>query len=133
METPDLDRAGLRSFGFTSSLIIILLFGAIIPYLLSREIPTWPWVAGAILGIWAIVAPEWLNPVYRTWMKFGHLMNLINTNIILGILFYGIILPVGLLMKLLGKDPMHRKFDHKISSYRINSQKEERDNVKRPY
>ncbi len=132
-EAPAPDRSGLRKFGLISSLILVLLFGLLIPWLLSREIPVWPWLAAATLSAWAVVAPEKLGAVYHIWMKFGYFMNMLNTNIILGILFYGIILPAGLLMRLLGKDPMQRKLDSKLVTYRVNSQKEEREDAERPY
>ena len=44
-------------------------------------------------------------------MKFGNVMNWINTRLILGVMFYGIFLPIGLCMRLFGKDPMQRTLD----------------------
>jgi hypothetical protein len=67
------------------------------------------------------------------WMKFGHVMNWINTRIILGLLFYGIFLPIGALMRLFGYDPMHRKLDSGQTSYRVTSENDDKNNVERPY
>lgn len=86
-----------------------------------------------MLTTWALLAPRSLKPVYGLWMKFGLLMNWINTRLILGIVFYGMILPIGMLMRLAGKDPMHRNLDSNADSYRVESQNESRDNVERPY
>ncbi len=86
-----------------------------------------------MLTTWALLAPRSLKPVYGLWMKFGLLMNWINTRLILGIVFYGMILPIGMPMRLAGKDPMHRNLDSNTDSYRVESQNESRDNVERPY
>ena len=83
--------------------------------------------------MWALLAPTTLKPVYIGWMKFGNVMNWINTRIILGILFYGIFLPIGIVMRVFGKDPMQRKLDRELSSYRVQSQNNEKSNVERPY
>jgi len=52
-------------------------------------------------------------------MAVGHALGWINTRIILGILFFVLFSPIGITMKLFGKDPMARKFDKKKESYRI--------------
>ena len=128
-----LDARGYRNFGLTTGAIVIGLFGLLIPWLFSFNYPTWPWMLGGGLGAWALVAPTTLRPVYTGWMKFGHLMNWINTRLILGILFYGIFLPIGALMRLFGNDPMHRKLDTTLPSYRVKSHREPKENVERPY
>ena len=131
--TQTLDRAGYRKFGLTTGAIVTALFGLLIPWLFGLHYPTWPWILGGTLGLWALVAPGTLQPVYVGWMKFGHVMNWINTRLILGILFYGIFLPFGMIMRLLGKDPMHRKLDEAVSTYRVKSHNDSRESVERPF
>ena len=128
-----LDKAGYRKFGLVTSAIILGLFGLAIPLLFSLHIPRWPWIMAGVLGSWALLAPATLKPVYFAWMKFGNMMNWINTRLILGILFYVIFMPIGLIMRIMGKDPMHRKLDSDASSYRIESTNDARDNVEHPY
>ena len=77
--------------------------------------------------------PAALRPVYTTWMKIGHGIGWVNTRIILGVLFYVIVLPMGLIMRLFGKDPMARKRDESASSYRIESVSEAKDRLEKPY
>ena len=128
-----LDSKGYRKFGLTTGAIVIGLFGLLIPWLFSLNYVKWPWILGGVLGLWALLAPSTLKPVYVGWMKFGNVMNWINTRIILGILFYGIFLPIGALMRLFGYDPMHRKLDSGLSSYRVTSENDDKNNVERPY
>jgi len=128
-----LDSKGYRKFGLTTGAIVIGLFGLLIPWLFGLNYVKWPWILGGVLILWALLAPSTLKPVYVGWMKFGNVMNWINTRIILGILFYGIFLPIGVVMRLFGNDPMHRKLDSSTSSYRVVSEKHGKDNVEHPY
>jgi len=132
-EIQTLDKRGYRKFGLTTGAIIIGLFGLLIPWLFNLNYVKWPWILGGVLLLWALLLPATLKPVYIGWMKFGNVMNWINTRIILGILFYGIFLPIGVIMRLFGKDPMHRKPDSGLSSYRVTSEHDDKNNVERPY
>ncbi len=130
---PDLDRAGLRSFGLTTGAILAALFGLFFPWLLGNTIPLWPWVMCGTLVVWALIAPASLRPVYRVWMRFGLLMNRITTPIILSLVFYIVITPIAFIRRLLGKDSMARRLDKDIPSYRVKSRKASKDNLERPF
>ncbi|MFQ5644540.1 MAG: SxtJ family membrane protein [Thiogranum sp.] len=80
-----------------------------------------------------LLAPATLKPVYASWMKFDNVMNWISVRIIPGILFYAIFLLIGIIMRLFGKNPMQRKPDSALSSYRVNSENNDKSNVERPY
>jgi hypothetical protein len=64
-----------------------------------------------ILLILPLIAfsPLTLRPVFRLWLKVAHIIGKINTQILLTVIFVLIFVPAGLLMRLLGKDPMKRK------------------------
>ena len=128
-----LDASGYRKFGITTGIIVGLLFGLLLPWIFDFNYPLWPWVITAVLIGLAIIFPVALQPVYIIWMKFGLMMNWINTRLILGILFYLMFLPIGLVMRLFGKDPMQRKLDKNLASYRVISEDDDKDNVERPY
>ena len=128
-----LDAAGYRKFGLTTGAIVAVLFGLLLPWLFDFGYPVWPWILFAAFALVALVYPLALQPVYLGWMRFGLVMNWINTRLILGILFYGIFLPVGLFFKLIGRDTMHRKFDNKLSSYRKAGQADDANNMEHPY
>jgi len=117
-DIPELDAKGLRKFGLTTGAIVAVLFGALIPWAFGLHYPKWPWVLAGVLGLWALAAPATLNPVYRGWMRFGLLINAVMSRVVLGILFYLVILPTALLMRLAGKDPMRRRFEPDAPSYR---------------
>ena len=129
-EIPVLDRKGLREFGLVTGGIVIGLFGVVLPWLLGLSYPLWPWIVGGGLGVWALTAP---GPVYRLWMRFGLIMSRITTPLILGIVFFLVFAPVALVLKVLRRDPMARRFDEQLTSYRVVSRKPPKDHLKRPF
>ena len=134
MEIPELDNAGLRKFGLMTGAIIVALFGLFFPWILDKPtLPIWPWIIAAVLWLPAVFFPAILNPVYINWMKIGQVLGWINTRIILGILFYVMIFPIGIVMRLFGKDPMARKKDESATSYRVQSVSEAKDRMEKPY
>lgn len=131
-EIPELDRKGLREFGLVTGGIVAGLFGLFFPWLLERSIPLWPWIVFGVLGVWGLVAPLSLRPVYRGWMRFGLMLSKVTTPLIMGIVFFVVITPVALILKIVGNDPMARKFDDS-ESYRVPTKKAPTENLEKPY
>jgi hypothetical protein len=127
------DRTQLRHFGLIMAGMIALVFGLGIPWLRDYAAPWWVW---AIAGAFAIVGlgfPAMLAAVYKVWMKLGAVLGWINSRIILGVVYYAIILPMGIFMRAFGKDPMARKLDKAMTTYRKPSQKAAREQLERPF
>lgn len=133
MQKARITLAELRSFGFIFAGLVALLFGLLLPWIFDRNWPGWPWYVGGVVGSLALVAPVILYPLYRVWMAFGLVMGWINTRLILGLLFFVVMLPIGLIMKVLAKDPMRRRIDPEATSYRIIRTAPERDHMEKPY
>jgi hypothetical protein len=131
-EIKDLDRKGLREFGLTTGGIVAVLFGLFFPWVLERPIPRWPWVIAGVLIAWGLVAPMSLQPVYRGWMKFGLLLSKITTPIIMGIVFYLVVTPMGIVRRMTGNDSLARRFDAS-ASYRVPSPKPPAKNLEKPF
>ncbi len=130
---PDLDRSGLRRFGVTTGAIVGVLFGAILPWSFGLNYPLWPWGVFLALGSWGLLHPASLGPVYRGWMRFGLVISRVTTPLIMGTVFYVVVVPFGLAMRLFGKDPMRRKLDANATSYRVASARSSRENLERPF
>ncbi len=81
----------------------------------------WPWLGGISLlfGALGLVLPSLLAPLNKLWFLFGLLLHKVMTPLIMGILFYGLITPVGLLMRLAGKDPMRLNSEAEATTYWI--------------
>ena len=133
-EIEQLDKQGLRKFGVITGAIVVGLFGLLLPWLLGINWPLWPWYLAGALWVLAIVIPVALNPIYHVWMRFGLILGWINTRIILGLVFYILFTPYALILKVLGKDPMSRKLDASINSYRVPSNNHHaREHMGRPF
>lgn len=130
---PELDRSGLRQFGFTTGAILVAIFGLLIPWLLDIGWPVWPWIIASPLWALAVIYPAWLRPIYRGWMRFGLLASKVTTPIILGIVFYLAITPISFLLRLGAKDPMRRTFEPDTKSYRVASHELATDRLEKPF
>ena len=81
----------------------------------------WPWTAGlaAAFLIAALLRPAALNPLNRVWLKFGLLLHRIVSPVIMALLFYGTVLPTGLVMRAMGRDLLRLKREPDAESYWI--------------
>ena len=123
----------MRKFGFTMGAVISILFGLLLPWLFEHDYPLWPWIAAGVFWLAAAAVPASLSPVYSAWMRIGHALGWINTRIILGLMFYTVFFLASILMKLLGKDPMSRKIDTTLDSYRVRSEERAREHLEKPF
>jgi hypothetical protein len=105
----------VRKFGLLFALICTLVAG----YSFYKSGTAWPYFAGGAVFflLTGLFVHAVLRPIYIGWMKFAFVLAWINTRILLGIFFYGIITPTGLLMRLFGKDLLDKKIDRSASSY----------------
>jgi hypothetical protein len=127
------DKQELRKFGLIFAGMFILFFALLLPWIWDKPSPSWAWVVAAVFIAAALLVPMALGPVYRLWMKIGHVLGWINTRIILGLIFFVIFTPVALLFKVLGKDALKQRLDASASSYRIVSEQPPRDRMEKPY
>lgn len=104
-----------RSFGwtFTGFFILAGAFG------LWRSGPalSWLFALAALFALVTLTRAQWLAPLNRAWMKFGALMNSIVSPVVLGVIYFGVFTPTGLVMRLIGRDAMCRRFDPAAPSY----------------
>lgn len=113
-------------------LIWVLIFSAIALYPLVKldSIPSfvqvfehlrhWALYTAAFFLMTAIIYPRLLGWFYRVWVAFGELVGAIISRIILFLLFYLLFTPVALVLRVLGKDLLHKKLDKKAPSYWID-------------
>ena len=137
-------RGELKKFGLIFGSFFGLVFGLAIPLLRHRGAlgmpfsesgnwPAWPWLICAGVISWALLHPRSLTLLHRPWMKFARLAQWVNTRLIMLLLFYCMILPIGLIRRLLGKDSMRRKFDDQLQSYRIEQAPRDKEHMEKPY
>jgi hypothetical protein len=127
------DRKPLRSFGLVFAAGLIVMFGLLLPWLAGRPWPLWPWIVAAMFAFLALVYPPALRPLNALWLKIGQILGWINTWIILGVVYFAVFLPAGMLLRLLHRDPMRRRFDASAISYRVPSESSPSKQMERPF
>ena len=100
-----------RSFGIV--FFIVFLIVAIYPLLNDNSIRLWSLVIGIIFLILGVINSKVLTPFNILWMKFGLLLGKIVSPIILGFVFFGVVTPISIIMKLFAKDSLNLKRNKK--------------------
>ena len=121
-----------RNFGLLFGALIPGVLGILLPILQERSVPLEPFIVGLGFLAFALLVPHYLKPVYEAWMQLGDYLGWFNTRVLLGIIFYGVIFPTGLL-KRLWSDPLSRQFESKIKTYRVNSTIQPPKQMEHPY
>jgi hypothetical protein len=78
----------------------------------------WALVPAALLVVPAAVYPALLKYPYRGWMVVGHALGWFNTRVILTLFYYVVLTPMGMVLRLTGRDPMRRRYEPEAPSYR---------------
>lgn len=125
-------RTELRNFGLVFGAMFGLLFG-VLPFVRGHHPPVWPFVLCAVAWIFALLVPAALGPVHAGWTRLGLVLGWVNTRIVLSLIFFLLIVPVGLVMRLLGRDKLGRRFDAGLESYRVKSQGRSAESMEKPY
>src|SRR5207249_2681334 len=115
------DKKQLRHFGLLVGGIFALI--GLWPVLFRTEGPRlWALALAVLLVVPALVLPRSLTHVHRAWMAAGEALGWINTRILLSVIFYGLVTPMGIVMRRFGRDPMQRRFEPDVATYRVPKQ-----------
>jgi len=113
----DIEGSSDRSFGVVFAVVFLLIAGW--PLWHGEGLRWWAAGVAAAFALIAAVRPALLARLNRQWMKLGLLLGKVVSPIALGLLFYGGITPIGVVLRLAGKDPLRLKFDRGADSYWI--------------
>ena len=125
-------RQQLRHFGLLLGALLPLFFSVLLPALHRQPPPLWPAVIGITLALTGLLAPQTLRLPYRGWMALGHVLGLVNSHLILGLVYVLVMQPIALVMRALGHDPLRKRWDAKRTSYREETQGR-RTNLRQPF
>jgi hypothetical protein len=106
-----------RAFG----VVFAVVFGLVGAWPLMQSSPPRWWALGLAVAfaLVAAIRPKLLAGMNRWWIKLGVLLGRVVSPIALGILFYVVLVPIGILMRITGKDPLRLKRDAGAQSYWI--------------
>ena len=100
-----------RSFGIVFFIVFLLI--AIYPLLKANDLRTWSLVISFIFLILGLINSKILTPLNRLWFKFGLLLGKFISPLIMGIIFFIVVTPIGIIMRLLKKDLLNLKYNKK--------------------
>ena len=120
--TTQINKSSNRSFGLVFFIVFLLI--GIYPLLKEGDLRLWSIAISLIFLILGILDSRFLSPLNKLWFKFGILLGKIISPIIMAIIFFLVVTPTGIIMRLLGKDLLNLRFN-KHKSYWI-----EKDNLK---
>ena len=106
-----------RSFGLLFAGVFTVV--GLLPLWGSGSPRLWALAVAAGFAALALALPRVLAPVTRAWLAFGDLLHRLVSPVALGVIYFGTVVPTGLLMRLFGKDPLRLRFDPKARSYWI--------------
>tara|TARA_B100002051_G_C16604870_1_gene570023 strand:+ start:440 stop:817 length:378 start_codon:yes stop_codon:yes gene_type:complete len=109
-----------RSFGVLFCIVFALI--AAWPVIQDGQVRIWPIPISFIFLVLGLLNSKLLSPLNLAWIKFGELLGRIVAPIVMAIVYFLIITPIGLFMRLIGKDLLNTKFS-KDNSYWIKRQK----------
>jgi hypothetical protein len=102
-----------RSFGIVFFFVFLLI--AVYPLIKNQDIRLWSLTVSVVFLTLGIFNSKILNPLNKLWFKFGIFLGKIVSPLIMGIIFFLVVTPIGLLMRLLGKDLLNLKFNNNKS------------------
>ena len=115
----DTSSKEIRKFG----LVIAIAMGVIGSFVYVKfgnfDVVGWLWGIGLLFLILGFILPSVLRPVYRIWMLLAYFIGGIISRVILTVLFYVVLTPTGLVLRLFGKDVLDQRFEKDRESYWI--------------
>ena len=109
----DVKISSNRSFGIVFFVVFLII--AIYPLTHSGDVRLWSVIISIIFLVLGLLNSKILTPLNKLWFKFGIFLGKIISPIIMGIIFFLVVTPIGLLMRLLGKDLINLKYNNNKS------------------
>lgn len=112
-----------RSFGIVFAAVFIII--AFWPTLFhDGAIRLWAITIAVVFAALGIFTPRLLKPVNRIWFHFGNLLGKIVAPIVMGLIFFVTVTPIGLIRRVFVKDPLNEEFDPEAQTYWITKEKD---------
>ena len=113
MKNTEIKIGSNKSFGIVFFIVFLLI--AIYPLINNGELRIWSLIIAIIFLILGLINSKVLTPLNKLWFKFGLLLGKVVSPLIMGIIFFLVVTPTALLMRIIGKDLLSLKFNNKKS------------------
>ena len=109
----DIKTSSNRSFGIVFFVVFLII--SLYPIINNESIRIWSLIISLIFLILGIINSSLLSPLNKLWFKFGIFLGKIISPVIMGIIFFLVVTPIGLIMRLIGKDVLNLKYNNSKS------------------
>lgn len=109
------DKSALKKFGVTVGGVLILI--SVILYLLEKDLSFYIGSIGVLLFLIGLIYPVILKPLNKIWMTGAIILGWVISRLILILLYYIVVTPLGIVLKIIGKDFLKLNFDKTSKSY----------------
>ena len=116
MKFSEIELPSNRKFGF----FFTIVFAVVAAFFYYSYNLTWAYVfsaAALVFMLATLTKSDVLLPLNKLWMRFGLLLGMIVSPIVLGVIFFGLFTPIAMLMRLSGRDELRLKFAQKVSHW----------------
>ena len=113
MKNTEIRISSNKSFGVV--FFIVFLIVSIYPLINNGELRIWSLITAIIFLILGLINSKVLTPFNKIWFKFGLLLGKVISPLIMGIIFFIVVTPTALIMRIIGKDLLNLKFNNKKS------------------
>jgi len=127
------DRRELRFFALGLAFVVVFVFWWLLPWLRDRTAPLWPLIVTWLLVVTAWAHPPAVLPIHRALLPLARAMAWLNTWLLLGLVFFAILLPVGWILRRLGKLQYATGFDRAADTYRVPVTPEHEPRLEEPF
>jgi len=113
----NVERSSEKNFGIVFSVVFLLI--GIYPVVDGNNVRLWAIILSILFFALAFLVPNTLSFPNKVWFKLGMILGAIIAPDIMALVYFTTVVPVGLTMRLLGKDPLNQKLDKDSNSYWI--------------
>ena len=106
-----------RNFGLVFFIIFVIV--SLWPLTYEGPIKIWTVIISLVFLILGLMNSKLLTPLNKLWFKFGMILGAIVVPVVMGVVFFLVVTPIGLVMKIMGRDLLNKKYDKKKRTYWI--------------
>ena len=125
-----IEKSTNRSFGLVFFIVFLII--GLWPLAHDGSVRFWSLIIASIFLFLGILNSKILTPLNVLWSKFGELLGIVIAPIVMAIIFFLVVTPTGLIMKMFGKDLLRNKFQINNESYWIKKEKN-KSNMKKQF
>ena len=122
MEKASVKISSNRIFGLL--FFIVFLAISLWPLKSQEDLRLWAFILALIFFVLGILNSKFLTPLNKLWMKFGIFLGSIISPFVMGVVFFMVVTPIGLIMRFLGKDLLRINKNKFVSTYWISREKQ---------